>query len=196
MRERLVRATERVIEQQGVRGATVQLVLDEAGISRRTFYRVFRNLEDALVALFDDRVGRFAASMHEVVSATSDPLLKVRNAIDTYLDLQVSGGRVIIELQTEAARPESALGPRKDALVETIIRLFDTNVSRITGVDVDPMVYRGLVSGVEGLVHHLEQRGSFTANDAERVRAVFLPIFLRTLGITGSADSKLPRRRD
>ena len=195
MHDRLVLATEGVIEEHGVRGATVQLVLDEAGISRRTFYRVFRNLEDALVALFDERVGQFADRIHEVVAATPDALLKVRNAIDTYLELQVRGGRVIIELQTEAARPGSALGPRKDALVETIISLFDENVSRITGVDVDPMVYHGLVSGVEGLVHHLEQRGAFTDADADRVCGVFLPIFLRTLGITGGTESRLPRRR-
>jgi AcrR family transcriptional regulator len=52
-RQRILRAMAEVVAERGYAGASVQIVIARAGVSRRTFYRCFQSLEACFLALVD-----------------------------------------------------------------------------------------------------------------------------------------------
>jgi AcrR family transcriptional regulator len=53
-RARLLAAISLVVSQEGARGASVERVITTAGLSRTAFYAIFADLEDCLLAAFND----------------------------------------------------------------------------------------------------------------------------------------------
>jgi AcrR family transcriptional regulator len=75
---RLIRAAWTVVRRSGFEGIKVQLVLKEAGLSARTFYRHFADKDSLLIALIEDEYGATARRLRKAVSeATDDPAAKV-----------------------------------------------------------------------------------------------------------------------
>lgn len=62
-RARLISAAAKVVEEVGYGDVTVTRVIVRAGVSRKTFYDVFANCEDCMVALFDSAVEQARAAM-------------------------------------------------------------------------------------------------------------------------------------
>lgn len=180
-RERILEAARQVIAAQGPRSATVQDILDAAGVSRRTFYQHFRSQEDVLHTLFDDGARDLEQAMLEAISATDDPAEQVVAAVDAYLDFQLRGGSLTIVLQASAIGPESLLAPSRERTLDALVDHVDRAIASVVGVQVDPLVWRTLLIGIEGLVIHCQRGGEFTEADRDRVRRVILPVFRAVL---------------
>jgi hypothetical protein len=84
------------------------------------------------------------------------------------------------------------LGPRRQWTLDALTALIDETMVEISGIHVDPLVFRALLLATESLVIDVQTKGSFSAEDEERVRAVLQPIFLYVL----AATPYLPRRED
>ena len=76
-RSQIVRAAWTVLERSGLEGFKVQLVMREAGISARSFYRHFTDKDALLLALLRDEMARAASHLRAAVAAADDPLAKV-----------------------------------------------------------------------------------------------------------------------
>lgn len=181
MHARILQGLALAVSARGVAATTVQHVLEAGEVSRRTFYQYFKNKQDALDALFEVSTGMLLRHVRLAVAGTTDPLLRVGQALDAYLAIQRSGGALVIALQTEAVRPDSALAPRREQTLDRLVELFSLGMERSRGRKLDPLVYRSLFLAVDGLVLHLQAKGSFDHEDSARVRRVCLPIMLRTL---------------
>ena len=124
-RGRILRGTAEAVAKHGVEGTTVQKVLEASETSRRTFYKYFGNLSDALDGLYDVAVQLVRATVEMAVAGEPIPERKLVRALDAYLDLQEVGGALITTLQAEALRPGSALGARRERLIDELVALFD-----------------------------------------------------------------------
>ncbi len=180
-RGKVLRGTARAVLEHGVRNCTVQHILDAAPVSRRTFYKQFKSLEHALEALFDTSVGLLERTVLEAARHPADPNERLLAALDAYLALQEMGGSLIVTLQSEAVRIDSPLAPHRTRLLDTMTALFAAEGKALTGRDLDPMVFRALLLGVEGLINDVQQRGPFTAEARAHVRGVIVPLFMRVL---------------
>lgn len=180
-RERILEGARAAVVERGLRATTVQDILDAAGISRRTFYQHFRSQEDVLHALFDEGAERLVAAMATALAATDDPGEQVDGAVDAYLDFQLEGGTLVIVLQAESIAPGSLLAPLRERTMDRIVDLVGDAVERATGARVDPLVWRTLIIGIEGLVIHAQRGGTFTAEDRDALREVALPVFRAVL---------------
>ena len=60
-RARIVTAITELVHERGVAGITVAHVVERSGVSRRTFYELFSDREDCLLAAFEQAVERAAA---------------------------------------------------------------------------------------------------------------------------------------
>lgn len=69
-RERLIEAAAKVFAARGYSGATVDLVLAEAGLSKGTFYWNFDSKEELFLALIEERIERPLLVLLEFVRAT------------------------------------------------------------------------------------------------------------------------------
>ena len=178
-RGRLLRATAVAVSRHGTRSCTVQLILEEAGLSRRTFYKTFKSLEDALNALFEVSVAFLTTIVQQAVASADTPLERVMGAVDAYLDLQIVGGPLIIALQREAMHADSPLAAHRGRLIEEFARLLEQELGPLLSRPADPLLWRAAISMIEGLVAHLERDGTFTHEHRQRLRAVIADLLLR-----------------
>ncbi|HEX7668752.1 MAG TPA: TetR/AcrR family transcriptional regulator [Polyangiaceae bacterium] len=84
-RTRLLRAAAQVFALHGFTGASVDLIIREVRMSRRTFYEHFRDLEEVLVEVYETGARILSARVEEAVNGQADPTAKVREGILAYL---------------------------------------------------------------------------------------------------------------
>ncbi len=180
-RTRLVDGTARAASKHGLRSMTVEHILEEASLSRRTFYQHFRSKEDATLALYEEVVNNLVRSIREAVEATEEPLRRLFAGIDAYLDFQEGGGVLVTLLQAEAANPASLLSGLRERTFDELSALVDAEVRRELDKAVEPLLYRALFLALEGLVIHLRQGGALTPEDRARASATTKQLFAQLL---------------
>jgi AcrR family transcriptional regulator len=62
-RGRIIAALAAVVAERGASGTTVEQIAKRSGVSRRTFYESFRDVEDCLLAAFDEGVASIAGEV-------------------------------------------------------------------------------------------------------------------------------------
>lgn len=86
-RERLVAAMAHVSSTVGYEEATVERVLAEAGVSRRTFYELFDDREDCFVAAYDDAMRRVLRIVTDAYLDCEGPERRLERALEVLLEL-------------------------------------------------------------------------------------------------------------
>ncbi|MHB8717715.1 MAG: TetR/AcrR family transcriptional regulator [Candidatus Dormibacteria bacterium] len=85
-RRRLLEAMAEVVAERGFLDTTVAAVIAHAGVSRRTFYELFRDREACFVAAFDAAVDDLIAAVSQAVeSAGPAPLDAAKAGTECYL---------------------------------------------------------------------------------------------------------------
>ena len=153
-------------------------VLVASDVARRTFYKHFRSTEDVLSAVYDKVTEELVDTVIHTLREEEDPLKKVVSGVDAYLRHVVDNGQLIISLHAEAIRPGSALAPRREHTLASIVAGIDEAIFMLFDVHIDPLIFRALLMAVEGLVIHVSGQSAFTDSDRERVLAIAGPLFL------------------
>lgn len=86
-RGRLMDAALKVMRVNGFQAASVQDILDEAGLSTRAFYRQFRSKDDLLLAMFRTASARDVEAVARRVGGTASPLDGVFAWVDEMLGI-------------------------------------------------------------------------------------------------------------
>ena len=91
-RVRLLDAVARVVAQKGYGAASVADVIALAGVSRRTFYEQFTDLEGCFLAAYEDgMLSLFDAIRRALVDLPAEPVEpRIRRAVQAYLDALAS----------------------------------------------------------------------------------------------------------
>ena len=153
-RSRLLAAAAVVIDEDGYEQTSVQRITDRARVSRRTFYELFVNREECLVALLDEaaeRVGR------ELEAAGLDGLAwreRVRGGlwvILSFLDAEPVLARICV-VQALHGGPE-ALGRREQLLARLAGVLDEGRQEGPRGEECTLVTAEGLVGGALGVVY-------------------------------------------
>lgn len=188
---RILDGTSQATLEKGLRTATVQDILKASNVSRRTFYQYFSSKEDALKGLYQSHTERLLGRMVEAADQADGEARKVMAALDAFLDFQVEGGELLMQLHAEAIRPESALLPVREEVIDGIVDIMDTHIiSALGGLKLDKMVYRAMLLGIEGMCIHIERQGRFNTEDAAYVRSIAQPLMMGVLMNHG----RLPKR--
>lgn len=161
MRRRLLDATRTAFGRVGYHGLSVELVLTEAGLSRPTFYKHFRNTDEPIAIVIAEVNDRLVASLLAAVSGDDDPFVALDAGLLAWRRWAEELGPMLRPLFAElhdAHSPASAhrrrtLGILGDHLVAVVAGFGRARPSR-THVD-------ALLNGVEylGYRFHLETPG-------------------------------------
>ncbi len=89
-RERLLEAMAEAVADKGYAKTSVADVLSRAGVSRATFYQLFKDKDDCFRAAFDAFAARLAELMGSVLegvrlAGSVDPMVKLDQVLTTYL---------------------------------------------------------------------------------------------------------------
>lgn len=138
-----------VFIEKGIADATVQDLLDAAGISRRTFYKYFRNKIDVLESLYKLAVDVMVLRYQSDIAAASSVPDVARHLVDVFFAYHHELAPVIRMMQEEALRIGSPLAPHRAEAMATVSGLVNDQIMRISGKRVDPLLIRALMGGME-----------------------------------------------
>lgn len=168
-RERLIAAMLRAAAELGYRQATVQDVIDRAGVSRPTFYEHFANKEDCFLAAFDTT----AARLRDRIDAAADRgganwRDRLRCSLEELLHFvghEPDAARSLI-VEARAASEEALL--RRDGLLDYFSACVDTLVrERLPeAIDHSEVTAAGVVGGVEALLYSRLNKGEVAGVDS------------------------------
>jgi AcrR family transcriptional regulator len=192
-RTMILAAAGRVFARHGARAASVALILAEAGVARRTFYRLDQSKEHVMHALYCAGTDALLDACRAAVREERDPLRRVARCIDVHLRNAHDLGRLVWVLGGEAQHHESSLHARRMEVFATIAQLM-------TEPGVDPLLGRSVVVALDGVVRLLLEEGDegrrVTPARIERARRVMLRIATATLAGDGPGVAPRPAARD
>ena len=107
-RERILRAATKVFARKGFYATKVSEVAKAAGVADGTIYLYFRNKDDLLVSLFEDRIDRLLLTLKRELEARPDAESRLRCVIEVQLGL-LEGERDLAEVITVNLRQSTKL---------------------------------------------------------------------------------------
>jgi AcrR family transcriptional regulator len=186
----------RVFAKQGVRAASVEDILEAAGLSRRTFYRVYQGKEDVALELYRLGTQRLVETCRVALGATTEPTAFLERCIDAHLANAREFGRLVFVLGGEAQRHESALHARRMEVQEILAGFLASSANARRDKPIDPLLFRALMLALEGITRIVLEEGdegrSVSPESIERVRRVMKRIAAATLAASGAGMPPLP----
>lgn len=85
-RERLLDAARTVLAREGIQGASVEHICDQAGFTRGAFYSNFASKDELVLALFDREREHMFAALHEAADPSSFEGLDTLSAVAVIID--------------------------------------------------------------------------------------------------------------
>jgi AcrR family transcriptional regulator len=159
-RERILAAVAEAAQAHGFARMSVQDIVTEAGVSRRTFYEQFKNKDDAFIAAFDEAAGRLVSLVRAAFEQESTFADRVTSGFQTFLEVLAGSpafARMCI-VEVLAAGPE-AISRRNKALDE-FARVLEENARDLLGNDAPPaLIAETIVGGMYELVYRRIARG-------------------------------------
>jgi AcrR family transcriptional regulator len=146
-----------MVEEVAERGAgkvSVAHVVARSGVSRRTFYEIFRDREDCFLAAFDEVVGRIAAVVLPSFEQGGSWQARTRVALTALLGLlqeDPGAGRLVI-VESLAAGPR-ALERRASVLDRVIAEIDEGRKAGKVDTGPPPLTAEGVVGGVLSVLH-------------------------------------------
>jgi AcrR family transcriptional regulator len=124
-RQRIIEAARTIIGQSGLEGLKVRLVLQEAGVSARTFYREFANKDELLLALLQEETARTTLRVRAAVERACDPVEKVAawigSVIGAAADSNVVAQTRLLDSLRLARRYRQRAAPATDDLSQPLL---------------------------------------------------------------------------
>ncbi len=107
-RERILKAAIRVFARKGFYSTRVSEIAKAAGVADGTIYLYFKNKDDVLISIFQDRISKLLEVLGDAISKASGFEEKLRVVVDIQLGL-LDGSRDLAEVVTVNLRQSSRL---------------------------------------------------------------------------------------
>jgi AcrR family transcriptional regulator len=160
-RQRIIAAVAHVCATEGYFKMSVEDVLAEAGVSRRTFYEHFKNKEHVFLAAYDDVAGGLLHRVTGAVDSGEGFSDRVRAGLSSFLGYLAGApefARMCI-VEVLAAGPEAVA--RRDAAMRGFAELIQANAAELLpeAPSVSPLVAEMIVGGIYEVVYTRIVRG-------------------------------------
>lgn len=181
-----------VFAQKGITETTVQDLLDAANISRRTFYKYFKNKVDVLESIYSMAsellTSRFRLEMNQAESLSEF----VVRCVDMYFDYHINLGPLVRMMTEEARRSDSPLASHREALIHQLVELFQDKYFQTEKERLDPQVFYAIIWGMESASIHVLTETSCSADEVNRWKLVMRTLAARALVSDPALRPELP----
>ena len=100
-RERILRAAIRIFSQKGYFNSKISEIARLAGVADGTIYLYFKNKDDLLISLFEEKMGEVVADVRRRIAAGGNALEKLRIFIENHMDLLERESGLVEVIQVE-----------------------------------------------------------------------------------------------
>jgi AcrR family transcriptional regulator len=186
-RDRMIAAAVDALEDVGYARTTVSQVISRARVSRKTFYDLFDDREDCLLAAFEQMLAETRRPVEQAYREQADWRDAVRSALAALLEqLDRAPGLAKLFVVESLAGGERMLR-RRAKVIDELARAIDRGRTTAAGRSQPMLTAQGLVGGVVAVLHTRLVR-----DDPEPFRALLGPlmsmIVLPYLGPAAAAD--------
>jgi len=153
-RRRLVHAVVEVVGEHGLEAATVGRVCEQAGVSRRTFYELFGDREECVLAGFDAEVERLGEHVGSAAAGSGRWRERLRSALACLLEeleAQPTVARFCV-IETARAGPR-VLERRRRALDALVVALDAGRGEARSGSEPPSLTAQGVMAGAVSVIH-------------------------------------------
>jgi AcrR family transcriptional regulator len=153
-RARMLTAMVELAAERGAANVTVAHVVELSGVSRRTFYELFDDREDCLLAALEDVLARASERVvpaYESGDGWAERIRLALAALLAFLDANRSVGRLLV-VESLGAGAE-ALERRERVLVRMSAAIDEGRAQVRRGVGPPPLTAEGVVGAVLSVVH-------------------------------------------
>jgi AcrR family transcriptional regulator len=153
-RSRILTAMVETVAEHGAANVTVAHVVERAGISRRTFYEIFSDRDDCLLAAFDDAIQRVAGGVVPAYQQPGKWRERIRAGLIeflSFLDDDPGTGRLVV-VETLGAGPR-ALERRGNILAQIIGAVDEGRSEAKGGSEPPPLTAEGIAGAVLAVIH-------------------------------------------
>lgn len=153
-RRRLLVAFMELIAEDGLGRAGIGAVCARAGVSRRTFYEIFSDREDCILAAVDTALERIAQGVLPVYESQEKWSIRIRNGLLALLlcfDEQPGIGRLCV---VETLRAGTEVSERRQHIVGLLTAAVDEGrKGSKQGEALPPLTAQGVVGGALSVIH-------------------------------------------
>ncbi len=155
-RRRLLDAASEVFAARGFAGASVEAIVERAGMSRKTFYEHFTDLRDVLLKLHDRSASLAFRFVEASVRSEDDPVAQIRAGVRAFLGIVAEFGDLsrVVFREVRAAGPEYEVH-REAVLARYVALLFERLSEAYTRKQIarppDELTLYALVAGLESV---------------------------------------------
>jgi AcrR family transcriptional regulator/DNA-binding MarR family transcriptional regulator len=197
-RGRMVAAMIAVAAEHGASNVSVAAVVSRSGVSRRTFYEVFDDGPQCLLAALEDSLQRarsYVAEVHDPRDPWRSRTRAALHALLSFLEEEPARGQLLV-VEAQAAGRE-ALERRAQVLTELIDAVDEGRAESGRTAALTPLTAEGLVGSVLAVVHARIVNGR-TPGLVELTNPLMSTIVLPYLGAAAARQEltrRLPTRR-
>ncbi|MGA9877057.1 MAG: TetR/AcrR family transcriptional regulator [Solirubrobacteraceae bacterium] len=153
-RRRLLLAFTDVLAEQGLEDASVGRVCKRAGVSRRTFYDLFRDREACFAATVDNAVERLSRSVLPAHEHDGPWRERVRAGLTVLLDLFDEQPELARVLFVETLKAGPVVSERRRRVLEALVRAVDEGRSESKkATEPPPLTAQSTVGGAVSVIH-------------------------------------------
>jgi len=144
-----------VFSVRGLERTTVQHLLDAANVSRRTFYKYFKNKHDVLESIYEIFIENMVRLFRVQAESAATVSEIIRNTFSIYFDYHLSLGSIIRLMAEEARRTESVLWPHRESAFRSTAEVLQTEMHRVSGKKHDLLVFNAIIWALESCSIHV-----------------------------------------
>jgi AcrR family transcriptional regulator len=195
VRRTILAAASKSVREQGVRGLSVSMVLDRAGLSTRAFYRHFESKDQLVAAVFVEMARAEKRRLRRRMAEATTPVEAVAAWIDGRLDLAFDEDirsdlrRLSLEAQSQMFASPELIQPAYAEMLEPLVEQLQQGLEQGLFRAIDPLTE---AQSVQGVVWAGTER-QWAAGDCERadVREHALRFCLRGLGVAPETIARI-----
>lgn len=152
-RARLFAATVDVVSDVGYGGMSVGRVTSRAGVSRRTFYELFDDLDDCFLAVFDDVLARVTMLAGDAYEREMDWRERIRAGLGRVLECFQDDPRLGALLVVHALSGGRTVFEHRARALEDLASIIDGGRSQDRDPGPPPLTAEGVVGAVVSVLH-------------------------------------------
>lgn len=114
-----------VIAENGYHQAQVSKIARQAGVADGTIYLYFKNKEDILISVFQEKMGMFVSKLEEILSKESTASEKLGSMIESHFSLLASDIHLAIVTQLELRQSNAEIRMRINGVLREYLKLMD-----------------------------------------------------------------------
>jgi TetR/AcrR family transcriptional regulator len=185
VREHILAATSTVFGEFGYHGVNVARVIEVAAIARPTFYRYFRNVDEAMQIVLG-RIGRSITTMiSEAVDSVDGDLPKLVAGIEGYLRWSQQNRSVLQSIYAGSHDPGNPVFGLRPLLLRQLTELINRELITVGRPPLDEWTVDLFLNSMEYACYRLQLEAELSPSAAADARAT---IFRTALALLGGAD--------